>query len=388
MIYNEEQQNIMDSQKQPPTPYGIRLPAAILTRIYRLAITYPSAIPLGSTRRKPLYSPLLQTSSQIRSRFLPAFFEINIFTIRRASLCKRAENRKNPSVIPMSHRVHIRQLQLLTYTGASECMNPALEHPHRSSLLGRRVSCRLTKRRSKQKQQESCRFCDPSTFPPLLGVFTRLRSITVDVAANRDSGLAWRAFCKAAVRDKRRVWVACTGIGKGVLVSEEKRLGMKIRIVDGKVRRIWEVVSALGRDEVRRFVEYGWWSEGVREAMRVSERVADGLLRMLWHFDADSREADDGDEGASVRADAGSRVVDDEDEKRASTRKGTEGQAAYLHRWLGLSTHIESGSPAINGFDEHMVPVRRDSGGPAGNQLDGRMRYDRTGTRAVDKIQE
>jgi hypothetical protein len=76
------------------------------------------------------------------------------------------------------------------------------------------------------------------------------------------------------VRDKRRVWVAITGVGEGVLMSEEKRLGMKIAIVDEKVRRAWEVVMGLGSDEVRRFVEYGWRSEGVWEAMRVSERVA------------------------------------------------------------------------------------------------------------------
>lgn len=373
----------------PPTPFGTRLPAAILTRIYHLAITYPSAIPLDSTRREPFYPPLLQTSSQIRSRFLPAFFETNTFTIRRASLCKRAENRKNPALMPMSHRVHVRQLQLVTYDGDSECLKYVPGDSHCGMLLVKRASCRLTKRRPKQKQQQqSCSFCNSSTFPPLLAVFPRLRVVTVDVAANRDSGLAWRAFCKATVRDKRRVWVAYTGIGEGVLVSEERRLGMKIRIVDGKMRRVWEIVAGLDRDEVRRFVEYGWRSEGVGEAMRLSERVADGLLRLCWYFDEGNRNADGGDEGVSIRAESGSLVVDDGNEQRASTRKGVECRTAHLHRWLGLSTYTESGGPAVDGSNEHMVLVRKDSGRPACSEAHEQMRTNRTGTKAANTIDD
>jgi hypothetical protein len=215
MIYNEEKQITMGyTSQQPPTPFDTRLPAATLTRIYRLAITYPSAISLDSTGRKPLYPPLLSTSSQIRSRFLPAFFESNTFTIRRASLCKRAENKKNPALMPVSHRVHIRHLQLLTYNGDSECINPARGDSHRSTLLGKRASRidgirrRLKRQQWQQQQQQKqqcCPFCDPSTFPPLLATFPRFRVVTVDVATNHDSGLVWRAFCKATVRKKRRV---------------------------------------------------------------------------------------------------------------------------------------------------------------------------------------
>jgi hypothetical protein len=79
--------------------------------------------------------------------------------------------------------------------------------------------------------------------------------VTVDVAANRDSGLVWEAFCEHAVRKKRRVWVVCTGVGEGVLMSGERRLGFKVRIVDRKINRAWEIVRELERDEVRRFVE-------------------------------------------------------------------------------------------------------------------------------------
>ena len=261
---------------QPPTPLGTRLPAAILTRIYYLAITYPSAIPLGSTRRQPLYPPLLQTSSHIRSRFLPAFFETNTFTLRRSSLCKRAENNDNPALMLIHHRVYIRTLILETYNGACECINFAPGQPQRHDVQSKRASCiDVVKRRPTPKQQQSCPFCDPSTFPPLQAIFPRLRSVTVDVAANRDSGLVWEAFCKDVVRKKRRIWVAYTGVGEGVLMSGERRFGVKVMIVDGKIRRVWEVVRGLGGDEVRRFVEYGWRSDGVWEAMRVS-----GGLRM------------------------------------------------------------------------------------------------------------
>lgn len=287
--------------------------------------------------------------------------------------------------MPMSHRVHIRQLQLVTYNGDSECQDLALGDSHRSMLLGKRASRRLTKRQSKRNQQNSCPFCDSSTFPPLLAIFPRLRDVTVDVAVNRDSGLVWRTFCKAAVRNKRRVWVACTGIGEGVVMSEEKKLGMKIVIVDGKVKRVWGIVKALERDEVRRFVEYGWRSEGVGEAMRVSERVADGLLRVCWYFDADSREADDGDESASVRTEAGSRVVDGEDEKRASVRAGIECRTAHLHRWLGLSTHFEASSLENDGSDEHAVLVRKDSGRPACDESDEHMMFDRRKPQEADE---
>jgi hypothetical protein len=209
----------------------------------------------------------------------------------------------------------------------------------------------------------------------LLAVFPRLRGVTVDVAANRDSGLVWRAFCKAVVREKRRVWVVCTGVGEGVLFSEEKRLGMKVRIVDGKLRRVWEIVKTLERDEVRRSVEYGWRSEGVGEAMRVSERVADGLLRLFWYYEVDSREADDGDESASIRAEAGSPMSDDEEEQNAPTPTGIESPRVRLLCWLGLSAHTEVRSPAVDGTDGHMMPVRTDSGTwrPAGNENDKRM---------------
>jgi hypothetical protein len=182
--------------------------------------------------------------------------------------------------------------------------------------------------------------------------------------------------------------VACTDIGEGVLVSEEKRLGMKVIIVDRKVRRVWEIVSALGRDEVRRFVEYGWRGEGVGEAMRVSERVADGLLRLCWYSDAGSRDVDDGDEGASLRTAAESQVVDDEDEKRAPIRAGIVCRTAHFHRWLGLSVHTGAGGPAVDGSDEHMVLVRKDSERPACNESDEHMRSNRTGTQATNETQE
>ena len=194
----------------------------------------------------------------------------------------------------------------------------------------------------------------------------------VDVAANRDSGLAWSASCKAAVQKKARLWMACTGIGEGVLMSEQKRLGMKVKIVDGKVKRVWEIVRELERDEARRYVEYGWRSEGVGKAMRVSERVADGLLRLLWFYGVGDREADDGDENASVRAQAGSRIADSEEKLSASTRTGTESRIVRLHRWLGIhtadgsptcddgqawSTRTESEFPAIDGTDGHIMPT-------------------------------
>lgn len=153
-------------QQQPPTPLGTRLPAAILTRIYYLVITYPPAIPLDSIRREPFYPPLLQTSSHIRSRFLPAFFETNTFTLRRASLCKRAENKRNPALIPMHHRVHIRNFLLSTYTGDSECLNRTLGPSHCHGLQVRRASCQDIITRPKQKQQHSCPFCNLSTSPP------------------------------------------------------------------------------------------------------------------------------------------------------------------------------------------------------------------------------
>jgi len=157
---------------RPPTPLGTRLPAAILTRIYYLAITYPSAIPLNPTRRQPLYPPLLQTSSHIRSRFLPALFETNTFTLRRASLCKRAENNDNPALMPMHHRVHIRTLILETYNSACECTNLAPGQPQRHDVQSKRASFINIKRRLRQsKQQQSCPFCDPSTFPPLQAIF-------------------------------------------------------------------------------------------------------------------------------------------------------------------------------------------------------------------------
>lgn len=259
-----------------------------------------------------------------------------------------------------------------------------LEHSRRSTLQELRASFIDRVRNPKQQQQQqSCPFCDPSTFPPLLAVFPRLRGVTVDVAANRDSGLIWKAFCKATVREKRRVWVVCTGIGEGVLLSEEKRLGMKVRIVDGKVRRVWEIVRGLERDEVRRLVEYGWRSEGVGEAMRVSERVADGLLRLIWYYEVDGREADDGgDESASFRAEAGSSMSDGEEEQDAPTATGLESPTARLHRWLGLSTHTEAGRLAVNGSDEHMMPARTDLGTwrPAGNEIDKHMKSTRTVT--------
>jgi hypothetical protein len=227
------------SHNQQPTPLGTRLPAMLLARIYHLAITYPRAIPLDSTNRQQLCPPLLKTSAYIRSHFLPAFLETNTFTLRRASLCRRAENNTNPALtIPMHHRVHIRRLLILIYTGARECVKLELRHPHRNASQARRIPWwEQDRRRPKQQQQQQiCPFCDPATFPPLLAVFPRLRGVTVDVAANRESGLVWRAFCKAAVQKNRSVWVACTGIGEGVLQNEAMSFGMKIRIEDGKLK--------------------------------------------------------------------------------------------------------------------------------------------------------
>lgn len=165
---------------------------------------------------------------------------------------------------------------------------------------------------------------------------------------------------------------------------------MKVTVVDGKMRRVWEIVKRLEGDEIRRFVEYGWRSEGVGQAMRVSERVAAGLLRMIWCFDVMSREADDGDVSASVRAEAGSQVVDGKDEQRASNRTELEGRTAHLHRWLGLSSHIEVGSPEFDGNDRRIVPVRKDSGQTASNESDEQVKSSRshTGTWAADKTGE
>lgn len=232
---------------QPPTPLGTCSPAAILTRIYHLAIIYPSALPLDSNRRQPLYPPLLQSSSHIRSRFLPAFFESNTFTLRRSSLCRRAGNKKSPALMTTHHRMHIRNLILETYNGAHDCMNLAPGNPQRNDVQPEQGSFINFKRRLRQsKQQQSCAFCDPSTFPPLPAILPRLRSVAVDVAANRDSGLVWEAFCEHAVRKKRHVWVTCTGVGEGVLMmSGERRLGMKVWIVDRKIKRVWEIVREL-----------------------------------------------------------------------------------------------------------------------------------------------
>lgn len=271
------------SNQQPPTPLGTRLPTAILMRIYRLAITFPAAIPLDTT--KSIYPPLLQTSSAIRSRLLPTYFETNTFTLRRASLCKRGENSRNPALMPMEHRVHLKTLHLSTYNGARECMNLSLGHAHRNALQVR-ASCRDRRRRKPQEQQQSCPFCDPSDFPPLLAVFPRLRRVTVDVAASRDSGLIWRAFCKAAVDNEIPIWVACTDVGEGVLQHEERKLGMQVKIVDGKLQRVWGIVKGLGKYEVKRFVFEGVLSDGVRRATRISARLAGDLLRLSWYYDA------------------------------------------------------------------------------------------------------
>jgi hypothetical protein len=71
------------------------------------------------------------------------------------------------------------------------------------------------------------------------------------------------------VQKNRSVWVACTGIGEGVLQNEGMCFGMKIRIEDGKLKRVWEMVRALESNEVRHSVEDGMRSDGVREAMRI-----------------------------------------------------------------------------------------------------------------------
>lgn len=108
---------------------------------------------------------------------------------------------------------------------------------------------------------------------------------------------------------------------------------MKVMIGDGKIRRVWEVVRGLGGDEVRRFVEYGWRSDGVWEAMRVSERVADGLLRVLWYYDVlCGREGGDGDEGASVWAEDGSQMSSLRYEHLPKVaREGSEALTRSLH---------------------------------------------------------
>jgi hypothetical protein len=143
------------------------------------------------------------------------------------------------------------------------------------------------------------------------------------------------------------------------MMSGERRVGMKVWIVDGKIKGVWDVVRRLGRDEVRRFVEYGWRSDGVRQAMRVSERVADGILRLFWYCDVlCGREAGDGDgdEGASDLADDGSEVVvGGEDEQRVSDRTGIDSSTAHVCRWLGLSAHTKAESRAVNGTDENIA---------------------------------
>lgn len=165
--------------------------------------------------------------------------------------------------------------------------------------------------------------------------------------------------------------MACTGIGEGVLMNEGKRMGMKVRIVDGKMRRGWEIASELERDEVRRYVEYGWQSEGVGRAMRVLERVADGLLRVFWYYDGGCREEDDGDESASVRAEAGSRMADGEDGQSASGHTGIESRTARVRRWLGLSIHTADGSPAYDENDGQRVSILTRFESPAVDGLDG-----------------
>jgi hypothetical protein len=212
---------------------------------------------------------------------------------------------------------------------------------------------RQQKQRQQQQQHQSCPFCDPARFPPLMAVFPRLRRVSVDVAANRESGLVWRAFCKAAVQNNSRVWVACTGVGEGVLQDEERNFGMKICIVDGRLKRVWEIVRRLEREEVRGFVEDGMQSDGVREAMRVFERVADGLLRLFWFYDAHGRAVDH----RSTRAEAGSLAVGGEDEYGASSGKDKESQAAHCYHWLN-AVLTENGSPVDNLYSRQESPSR------------------------------
>jgi len=126
----------------------------------------------------------------------------------------------------------------------------------------------------------------------LLAVFPRLREVTIDVTASREAGLVWQEFCKAAVLNHGRVWVACTGIEQGVLQNSKRNFGMEICIVDGKLKRVWEIVRRLEGKEVRHYVEDGMRRPGVRQAMRIAERVAHGLLHLFWFYDGYSRAAD------------------------------------------------------------------------------------------------
>ena len=217
----------------------------------------------------------------------------------------------------------------------------------RNALQVKRTPSRRERDRRRREQRQICPFCDPGSFPPLLAIFPRLRGVTVDAGASWESGVVWKGFCKGVVQGRGRGWVTCTDVGEGVLQGGERRLGMKVTVVDGKLRRVWEVVRRLRREEVRRFVETGLQSEGVRDATRVSERLADGLLRLFWFYDAYGRAPyDEGERRASVDAEAGSQAVDDNDELEVLTRTAIRSQTAHLYRWLNAYPSTETGSNA------------------------------------------
>lgn len=297
---------------QPPSPFGTRLPASILAQIYHLAILSQTPIPLDTTR--PIQPPLLQTSSEIRSRFLPLFFETNTFTLRRASLCSRPEannlqNRPSrPQLPPAHHRAYIRHLHLSTYNGARECLNLALGNPHRNNNNGASARLRALRQGKWQRRQESCPFCNPSTFPPLLALFPRLISVTIDVATNRDSGLSWRAFCRSVVQGREPVWVAWVGVGEVELRSEKPGLGLKVKIVDGKLQRIWERIRKLEPGEVREAVLGRNQSPKVKQVLQISERVAKKLLRLFEVYDRENQSTvGSGEDGWNIVTRAGAR---------------------------------------------------------------------------------
>lgn len=181
--YSQSQRNNMARHdQQKPSPLGTRLPAPILTKIYRLAIVSSTPIPLASTTYQTHLPALLQTSSLIRSRFLPIYFERNTFTIRRASLCvstktsAKAKESRLQSLPPSYHHLtSIRHLHLSTYNGVPACLGLEAGNPFRNDGKKKKkhnvIATRLKALRQspsqhfRQQKHACCRFCNPATFP-------------------------------------------------------------------------------------------------------------------------------------------------------------------------------------------------------------------------------
>lgn len=293
-------------ESREPTPFGNRLTEALLDRIYRLAAISDHPISLDSTRSQEIYPPILQTSSHIRHHLLPLFLSENTFSLRRASLCAyqrtniptttspphsdttiaRPQQATLLPAIPPPDRAQIRHLQLSPFNGSRLCTNAALGRHHRNTRDHTRLQAlrRAFPAKDQQLGKDCCDLCNPFVFPNLLAFFPRLRSVEVDVGVNRDSELCWASFCRAVVQGREPVWVAWVGVGERVLRAEEG-LGLDVRVVDGKWRRVWKGVRALERGAVEGFVRFGVESVGVTALLRISEGVALKLLALMFWFD-------------------------------------------------------------------------------------------------------